>query len=115
MLSRVIYTNKQGNKEVRLVPEGTLPMNYFQGVLIGPPDLDKLKLGKAKATLLNNALVEAGLITLKDLNGKRSRLVQIIQETLEVPEQRARELRNSVLSLYQREAYPELFEDKQND
>lgn len=111
MLISVIYTNKQRRKEVRLVPPATHPTDYDKGVLVGPPDLSDLDLANNAITLLNNALVDKGYINLKDLDGNRAELVRMIKDTLDVSEEKARELRLAVLRLYQRESYPDLFEE----
>lgn len=112
MLISVIYTNKQGRKEVRLVPPATHPTNYDKGVLVGPPDLSDLDLAEETVTQLNNALVDKGYINLKDLDGNRAELVRMIKDTLDVSDEKARDLRLAVLGVYQRERYPDLFEEE---
>src|SRR5574341_2154527 len=108
-LERVIYT-EGGMKEVRKVPQGASPLDYNQGILVGPPDLSGLPLSKEAVILLNNALVDAGLVSYPDLNGKRALLLQIVQGLPDVSVAQATSLRFEILGLYQQDYYPELFE-----
>lgn len=106
----VIYTNSNGFKELRKVPNGTLPADYSKGILLGPPDLDELAITKKQKLKLNNALVEIGFASYKDIGARRADLIRIIQDVLAFNATQARELRNQVLLIYQKEAYPEIFE-----
>lgn len=108
MLQKVIYTDKDGWKQVRLVPNDLSPLEYYQGILIGPPDLSSLSLDGDTLRALNNALVEAELITFEDLNGRRADLFKIAVQTC--GEQAALAVRYQVLGIYQRDWFPELFE-----
>ena len=104
----VKYTNKQGFVEVRAVPNDASPDTYHKGVLIGPPEsLQTIDLPKEKIKELYKKLVEAGFLNHKDLQGNRSVLLQIVRD---IGGKDFKSLRNKVLSLYQREYYPEKFE-----
>lgn len=92
------------------MPQGASPFEYCQGLLVGPPDLSVLNLPEETITLLNNALVDAGLISFPDLNGNRAKLLRIVQGLPSVDEKQAVSLRFEILGLYQRDYYPELFE-----
>ena len=110
MLELVTYTNQEGMKEIRRVPQDSSPLDYHTGILVGPPDFSGLQLEQKIILILNNALVDAGLVSYPDLNGKRAQLLRIVQELPGVDAAQATSLRFELLGLYQRDWYPELFE-----
>lgn len=103
-LLQVVYTNNQGWREVRKVPSGTPEREYGTGILVGPPDLSDIG---EDAKDINNLLVDHGMITFKDFDVKRAYLLRLLQERLGMNEQKAREMRNSILSIYQQDYYRE--------
>lgn len=107
-LQRVVYTNKQDWKEIRLVDQDSNPSEYGQGILVGPPDLTDLKIKAAKKRLLNNRLVSANMITFPDLNARRRELLILIRETLGLDDQEASKIRRELIGIYQRDFYPEV-------
>lgn len=108
----VIYTNQQGYKEFREVPENFIPSKYHEGILLGPPSLDSLDLPKKQKIKLNNALVDAGLCHHRHLDGKRYLLVSILRDVLGIEEEdKIRFYRNSIIALYQQEAFPSASEE----
>ena len=107
-METVIYTNAQGLKEVRRVPQGLPPSGYSRGVLVGPPDLSSVGLEMSALVSLNNRLVDLGLITYDDLRGNRADFVRAVKEALGDRQDTAYVVK-CVLSVYQREAYPEQF------
>lgn len=104
----VIYTNLDGTREVRRVPDG-LPTQDLEGVFVGPPDLFELPLNEDTIKTLNNRLVEADFITYEDLQGKRRHLLELVQSIEQIEDPNF--IRREVIRIYQREYYPELFED----
>lgn len=92
------------------MPHGLSPLEYHQGILVGPPDFSGLPLSEEMIRLLNNTLVDAGLVSYPDLNGKRLNLLRIVQGLPGVDSAQATSLRLEILGLYQKDYYPELFE-----
>jgi len=111
--SIVVYTNQQGYKEFRKVPSGFPPTMYDQGIFLGPPALDSLKLTKKQKIKLNHALVSAGFSDYQNLAGKRYELIRIIRDDLKLDEAEILEMRNNILALYQKEAFPESFDSEE--
>lgn len=102
-MKRVVYTNSDGFKEVRIVPDNTTANRYQMGVKAGPPDLEELDLSKDDRRKLNNALVEAGFIELEDTNLRRAELLRLIEKTLKVSVLEAKYLRLNILGVFQRQ------------
>lgn len=107
----VIYNDPQGYKEFRRVPHSLQPSDYDRGVFIGPPDVQVLGFNEEKTLALNNALVDAGFVDLKSMNGRRADLLQIVQRVLGLSSEEALQVRNHLLAIYTRDFYPEKFED----
>src|SRR3990167_6266014 len=104
-----MYISDEGIKEIRRVPDGSPTLSY-EGVFVGPPDLFELPLEKKTIIALNNKLVEAGFITYEDLNGKRKAVLDLVQSLPDIKDPGF--IRRELIRLYQRDYYPELFEDK---
>lgn len=107
----VVYTTENGLKEFRRVPNSLQPSDYDRGVLVGPPDVNILGFDEDKSLALNNALVDAGFIDLKSINGRRADLLRIVQNILDLNPEEARRARHDLLVLYTKDFYPEKFED----
>jgi len=105
-MPQVIYTNDEGYKEVRWVPEHATPAQYQWGVVLGPPDLSSLDLPETKRREVSNRLAEAGIFDLVTLVGRRGELVRIL-EVVGVGDVSG--VRNAIIGLYQADAYPEKF------
>lgn len=99
----VVYTNSEGMKEFRKVPNTLQPSEYNKGILVGPPDLTKLDLPSETTLTLNNALVDAGYVNYVSLAGRRRNLLLLLQSTLGISEEDARQLRNKITGLYQKD------------
>lgn len=106
-LRTVVYTTEDGFKEIRRVPENASYMDYGYGALVGPPDLSGLNLGKRKTKELNNTLVDAQLVNLESLDGKRAILSRLLEPI--VGKNKVTYFRNLIVYLYQREAHPGSF------
>jgi hypothetical protein len=110
----VLYNGaKNGWLEIREVPNGTLPKDYSKGVLIGPPDLSEMELEDKQAKELNNSLVNAGLVEYQDLRGNRIKLIEIIRQVFGNVDN-IKQIRNTILGIYQKAYYPENFEEYLN-
>jgi hypothetical protein len=101
-MPRVVYTNEDGFKEIREVPNNLSPSDYYMGILIGPPDLSSVTKNKMKLRLLNNALVDAKLIQWPDLAGQRHKLTEIVSRLWQKTEDR-RHIKYKILVIYQRD------------
>lgn len=110
-LIEVVYTNKEGYKEVRKVPKDVSPTTYDEGIFVGPPDITGLGLKKKDKLVLNNALVEVGYLDFPSLSSERANLLRLIKDRLKVSDEEARKIRWDILHIYQRDFYPEKFED----
>lgn len=102
----VIYTNSDGWKEFRKIPQNLHPADYHKGLLVGPPDINELKLSDKDALALNNALVDAGYVNYKSLVGRRLNLLRLVKSTLGISdEKKALKLRLKLIGLYQKDYY----------
>lgn len=113
ILVQVIYTNSDGMREIRYVPEGTPPTQWGMGVFAGPPDLSELPLKEEQKVELNNKLVDAGLIDYTSLSGRRFELLRIIQAIPGINQPAATELRYEILRIYQQDHHSDNFEVKE--
>lgn len=109
----VVYTNSQGYKEFRKVPNGYSPIMYDQGIVVGPPSLDSLAVSKKHKTSINNWLVDHGIVEYSNLSGNKKALLDFIVG-LGYSGTKATVLRNEVILTYQKEAYPDSFELEEN-
>lgn len=107
----MVYTNEEGFKEIRRVPDNASYLDYPYGALVGPPDLSELGLTAKKAKELNHALVDANLVSLRLLGGKRIELIRIIERVLGTT--KVSDYRDMIIRLYQQEAFPEAFQDEE--
>lgn len=103
MAKVVEYTNTQGFKEFRVVPDAATPSDYRKGALAGPPDLSDLDLSYEERKKLQNLLVDADMKDYGMLKGRRGELVNILKQVR--PQEDVRPLRNAVLALYQQAYY----------
>jgi hypothetical protein len=102
--STVVYTSHStGYKEFRKVPTTLHPIDYDKGVFLGPPDISRLHLSKEMTLALNNVLVDAGYMNYTSLVGRRRDLLMLLQNTFSLSDEEARELRNKITNLYQRD------------
>lgn len=112
----IIYTNEEGYKQVRIVPQNTATSDYYMGVLVGPPDLlalSRLGLSQKQIKELNNRLAEEGLVDYASIKGRRSDMLKVIRLVVEAD--RVRAVRDTLYRLYQMDAYPENFEGVEVD
>jgi hypothetical protein len=65
-MRKVTYTDRRGYKKVALVRDTDPDEAAAQGLPLGPPDLDELDFEEVKKEI-NNALVQNGLLSLKDM------------------------------------------------
>lgn len=107
----VIYTNLEGYKEFRRVPNSLQPSEYDKGVFAGPPDIHAIGLDEDETLALNNALVDAGFMDFTSLNGRRADLLRLVEKVLNVTSQEANRIRHELMVLYTKEFYPEKYED----
>ena len=106
----VKYTNEDGWIEIREVPKDALPYEYEFGILIGPPDLSKIHEDFDIARNISNALVNADLYDFQQLRGRRAELVNVLIRTTGAGEHIS-PLRNKIIEIYQRDFWPDKFED----
>lgn len=105
-MKRVVYTDSEGFKRVVEVPNETWDESQFRyGLRVGPPDLTPLGLNKDVTRLLSNALCDATLVDLSTLNGRRNILYDVVKQVLQIPELEIRGVMQSIVGLYQRDAY----------
>lgn len=72
------------------VPDGET--NFDRGLIIGPPDLDALKLPKDVTDRLHRELFVRGLITKKDIQRRRSEVFAALQSAFGVTTEKLMEL-----------------------
>jgi len=96
----VKYNDDEGLTWVVGVSEDTLPEDYDQGAVLGPPDLTPLGLPHADFVRLHNKLVELDLYEAPALMGNRVLLAQTLQE-LGLP----KTLLRALISLFQYDYY----------
>lgn len=102
----VVYTSSSGWKEFRKVPRNLHPADYYKGTLVGPPDLNSLKLSEENTLALNNALVDAGYVNYKSLVGHRLNLLRMVQSLLGIQDEKAAlNMRLQIIGLYQKDYY----------
>lgn len=70
-MREVTYTDFDGRKWRRLLPEGVPDEEASSGVPAGPPPLMSLNLPLDLEVRLHNELFHRGLLTAADINGKR--------------------------------------------
>ena len=66
------------------VPDDAPESAAKMGVKIGPPDLEPLQLPTRVEVALNNQLFQRGLLTKRDLIGRRHELVAALQSAYKV-------------------------------
>ena len=98
-----IYTNKDGWKEVRLVPEDLPESQWYKGLLFGPPDLSDLFEDQDMVREVNNRLVDAGLYDYETLQEKRHMIMRILADLGITDEMERKVHRNRIIIKYQQE------------
>lgn len=101
------YTNSEGYLTIRLVPDDAEEENYHQGLVLGPPDLSEIPIKEDERKLLSNALARERLLRYPHLSGNRGRLLELAQRA--VKSLGAREVRDWIVHVYQKEEYPNRF------
>jgi len=99
----VTYTDKQGYAYLVRVPDGTLERDYYQGIILGPPDLSVLALSSPDEKRLRHALVESGLVSAEMIRGSASKLYQVVQMTL--PKHNTKAVIRGIKAIYQHEFF----------
>jgi hypothetical protein len=97
-----IYTNKDGWKEARLVPEDLPEEKWNRGLLIGPPDLRGVWEDEEIVRMINNALVDAGFYDYHNLMGKRHEISKVLNKT-DLTDEDKLVVRNRILLVYQQD------------
>jgi hypothetical protein len=105
-MKEVKYRDENGYAWIVRVSDDTQPKDYKSGIRVGPPDLESLDLPETKRKLLQQRLVDAGLVNAELIKGSAGKLYAIVKNTL--PTANASEVKNvvrAVKSVYQKEFY----------
>jgi hypothetical protein len=104
-MPRVKYTDRTGLAYLVEVPAGTSKEHYGKGIVLGPPDLRDLELGRDQLKALHKGLVDADLIQVRDLQkiGALDKLHKLAVSI--IGREQASDLVRKVLAIYQQEAY----------
>lgn len=92
-MSRVTYTDPEGRKWARFLPDGIPEKEARKGAPLGPPSLESLELPLALEVRLHNALFNRGLLTLEDVNRRPNEVAGAIMSALKLDAQ-------TVMALY---------------
>ena len=78
------YADSKGRLRKVVVPDNAPESHAPMGLVIGPPDMDKLGLSEALTTRLHNQLFHRGLFTYKDARARRGEIFSALQAVLSV-------------------------------
>lgn len=80
----VQFTDPDGRRFARLIPDNAPDSHASIGIPLGPPDLGPLQLPLAIEVRLNQQLYARGLITPADARGRESEFVAALNAALKV-------------------------------
>lgn len=83
-LRRVAYTDSEGRLKISLLPDKALDIEAPNGVPVGPPNLEELKLPRDIEVRLNNELYNRGIITAQDAVKRRPEVLGALMAALKV-------------------------------
>ena len=77
-MRRIVFEDRYGKKHVSMVRDGDPDDAAPNGIILDPPDLERLDWEEIKRDL-HNALVDAGLVTWADVQRKQGLRVAILR------------------------------------
>lgn len=91
-MREVIYTDRDGRRWRRLLPDDEPDSRANIGIPAGPPPLDRLRLPLDIEIRLHNELHDRGILTRRDLTNRGEELRASIQAALRLDVQRLQEV-----------------------
>lgn len=87
-MREVTYTDREGRRWKRLLPDDEPDERARLGIPVGPPPLDRLNLPLDIEIRLHNELHDRGLFTDRDLRGRIDQLRDAVQAAIRIDAQR---------------------------